>query len=350
MEKVIPIKDGISGFYEQVKELADPWEILTVADAFKERPPLKYIIDDLFLLPSLNIVYGSPGGFKSMVMLDALAHVVKGTPWLNREVMQAPALWIDIDNGKRRTHGRVEAVARQLDLSPDAPLYYVSMPNPSFNAGDQASIDALVKRITARNVKFVVIDNLSVIHPGVSENDDAMAPVMNKLRYLVDNNDCSINIIHHQRKSKDGKTENHGESVRGHSSIVASSDITLLVQRDGKNNIIEMCSNKTRDVDVYSFGAEFHYEWKPGTKELLTFHFTTTETKEDLATMELDEQIRKIVTDSPYISQNKLAIKLNELFNQPVNNSKRRILYLEGQKKLLFTNGPKRSKLYYIEK
>lgn len=350
MEKVIPIKDGISNIEEQIKELSDPWEIFTPADAFKERPPLQYIIEGLFTLPSLNVIYGSPGTLKSMVMLDALAHIVKGTPWLNRAVIKSPALWIDFDNGRRRTHERVEAVSRQLNIGPDDPLYYVSMPSPLLDAGDQESIDALINRIISMEIKFLMIDNLSVIHPGVQENDPGMALVMNKLRYLAEQTGCCVNLIHHQRKSKDGKKESHGESLRGHSSIESSIDYAFLIHREENSDTIEIRSTKTRDVDVYPFGAELHYEHKEGTVELSTFCFTPADTQEDEANRQLDSDIFKVVSDHAGISQNKLANELNELFKQPLNKSKKRILYLEGQKKLLVIRGPNRSKLYSIDK
>jgi hypothetical protein len=66
-----------------------------------------------------------------------------GTPWLvplnpatgvAREVIQAPVLWVDFDNGPRRTDERVAAVGRAYQLPPTTPFHYVSMPSPWLDA------------------------------------------------------------------------------------------------------------------------------------------------------------------------------------------------------------------------
>lgn len=46
------------------------WKIYSRIDARRLREPTTYIVDKFIESGSLNIVYGNPGGFKSMVMLD----------------------------------------------------------------------------------------------------------------------------------------------------------------------------------------------------------------------------------------------------------------------------------------
>ena len=123
-------------------------------------------------MPSLSVVYGASGSLKSMLLADAMANVVKGRSWLGREVIKAPALWVDFDNGKRRTHERMEAIARHLDLPEDAPFYYVSMPHPPLDAGNQDSIAELQNRIESKGIKLLIIDNLKLISPNQDENSD----------------------------------------------------------------------------------------------------------------------------------------------------------------------------------
>jgi AAA domain len=58
------------------------WPVHTLADAYRPRPPLRYVVDGLFPLPSLSIVYGAPGTLKSLLLADMGVCVAAGLPWL----------------------------------------------------------------------------------------------------------------------------------------------------------------------------------------------------------------------------------------------------------------------------
>src|SRR5687767_975508 len=142
----IDFEHGLNGAYhigpddaemeERAQRLVGKWKLRTLADAYAQRPPLEYLIDGLLPCPALSIVYGGPGSLKSMLLADLMVAIVAGERWLeplpasDREpgvtfrTLQAPALWIDFDNGIRRTDERIEAFARARQLAPDAPLYY----------------------------------------------------------------------------------------------------------------------------------------------------------------------------------------------------------------------------------
>ena len=255
-------------FEQQVRNaVPDPWEgqIFTLSDAFKPREPLKYLIDGLLPEGSLSIVFGAPASFKSLVLGDAVVHVAVGHSWLGRSVIQSPVLWVDLDNGKRRTHGRFEALARELGISEEPNFHYVSMPTPFFNAGNSKDVTDLEQRIRLMNIKLVVIDNLGIISSGVDENSDQMITIMGNLRCLAEKTGAAIVIIHHQRKYT-GKGR-AGETLRGHSLIAAAIDLALLVTREEGSDTLRIKSTKDRDVEVLPIAADFTFEHKIGTKE-----------------------------------------------------------------------------------
>jgi hypothetical protein len=118
---------------------SDPWTLFTLADAHQPRPPLIYVVDGLFPLPSLSIVYGGPGTIKSLLLADLAVCVAAGLPWLPplphalgraKRTHQGGVLWCDFDKEPRTTHERLEALGRARDFVPDIPLSYVSMPSP----------------------------------------------------------------------------------------------------------------------------------------------------------------------------------------------------------------------------
>lgn len=264
------------------------WKLRGLADAYADRPPLLYLVDGLLPCPSLSIVYGGPGSLKSMLLADLAIAIAAGGRWLeplpnsDREpgvtfqTLQAPVLWVDFDNGEGATDGRMEAFARARQLAPDAPLHYVSMPQPWLDASKTSMARELAELVDERKAKFVVLDNLGLISGSTDENSGQMSQVMGNLRWLCEETKSAVTAVHHQRKSGGSadKGIRKGETLRGHSSIEASLDLALLVERKEGEDSIAIIATKVRGfIEQGIFGAHFTYEHKPSTKELAMARF-----------------------------------------------------------------------------
>ncbi len=259
---------------------APDWTLYTLTDAFAPRKRVDYAVEGLFSLPSVSIVYGAPGTLKSFLLLDMALCVAAGLPWLESlpdsdaptafKTIPLPGLWLDFDNGKRRTHERVEALSRARDLDAEATaFYYASMPSPWLQASNAASMDGLILLCKERNIGLVVVDNLRAVSGDMEENASEMSNVMLNFRRLAEETGAAVVIIHHQRKGS-GDKERPGDALRGHSSIEQAIDLALQILRDGDSERISIRSTKTRDVVVLPFGAEFSCTHKDGTNELET--------------------------------------------------------------------------------
>jgi hypothetical protein len=297
--------------FDQTPIRTDPWEIFTLADALGPHPDLVWAVHGVFSLPSLSIVYAAPGALKSFLLADMSVCTTLGVPWLSgvgvEDVMsfatvQIPTMWLDFDNGTRRTHNRFAALARAYNAPADAPLYYVSMPNPTLDASSTEAMGALAERIISRGVKLCIIDNLGLISGATDENSGNMIAVMAGLRWLAEFTGAAIVVIHHQRKSAPmGKGGREGETLRGHSSIEASLDLSLLVMREDATNNLIVKPTKTRDVEVSPFGAMFTYSHREGTNELDTARFfgMPIVSHADKAAAELRSKVILALQDGP---------------------------------------------------
>lgn len=308
----------------------DGWAIETAADALAPQPPLEYLIDQLLPAPCLAIVYGGPGSLKSMLMADMCVCVAAGVPWLDQlstdmvqpgvtlTTTQAPVLWIDFDNGRRRTRQRIGALLRARNLGPDTPMHHVSMPVPHLDASRDVHVDALAARIRAGGYRLVVVDNLGLITGDVEENSAAMANVMGHLRRLVEETSCALILIHHQRKSGSNGDSNgirKGETLRGHSSIEAALDLALLVERKAGEDVISILPTKVRDFLGWNIiGARFTYEHAEASRDLWTARFFSeaTMSKEDAAAQALDRTIIDIARSTPGILQKALLAEAQD--------------------------------------
>lgn len=242
-----------------------PWRNL--ADAYKPKDRRRWLVKGLLPIPSLSIIYGTPGGLKTMLAQDLGICVAGDKPWLAPlpddaktkpfKVHVSRVLWVDMDNGLSRIERRFAAIGKTHGLSDDAPLGYVSFPSPPFFANNQEAIERLLHAIRGTDAKLVVIDNLGTISGGADENSSQMVSVMAGLRRLAEEGNCAIVVIHHKSK---GTRERMGDSLRGHSSIEAAVDLALLVERDGEGETVTIKSTKTRDVPVDAFTALWTYE------------------------------------------------------------------------------------------
>ena len=242
----------------------DPWKIFTLRDAFQPRPPLTWLVDRILPTGSLSIWYGAPGTLKSMILADLSVCVAGGLRWLTNtqgaggyRTEQSPVLWLDFDNGARRTHERFHALAHAHGLPDNAPLYYVSMPEPQLDAGDTELMGQLAARILSRGVSLVVIDNLGVVSGSADENTAEMQKPMGGLRWLSEATGAAVAVLHHQRKSN-GFNSRSGDTLRGHGSIEAKIDLGVLVARDGFN--ITLTPTKVRGIDFKPFSATFGHD------------------------------------------------------------------------------------------
>ena len=290
----------------------DPWPAYSMADAYTDRPPIEYIAGRLFEKPSLNIVYGAPSTLKSFFLADLLVCVAGGVDWLppapwqenannGYKTKQAPAIWIDFDNGKKRTLDRFKALGKARSLPADIPAILYTMPNPWLVSTDRASIGMLSLRIKAAGAEFVCIDNLGAVLGNAEENAAEMARVMSNYRQIAEDTGAAITIIHHQRKGN-GLGGRAGDSLRGHSSIEAALDLALMVEREPYAEAVSLTATKTRGDDILPFRAQFTYEHNDR-GELATAQFFGLGTDDNLSDSAIAE-VRRLSDDA--LSQKEL--------------------------------------------
>ena len=285
---------------EKGKASGASWRILSLVDAYAVEEPLIQVVEGVIVRPSVSIVYGAPGVLKSFLVADMAMCVAGGLPWLptgpssNTEAKatsRVPALWLDFDNGRRRTAERVRALCTGHGLQPDTtPFHFVSMPSPWLDAASTDSVAMLRGVLRAHDIKLCVVDNLGAVCLGADENSIEMIGVMTHVRQLAEATESAIVLIHHQRKSTQFAART-GESLRGHSSIEAAIDLALLCERKEGSPQVAVRSTKSRDVDVAPFGALFRYEHKEGSNELAKAQFYGTPVEDTVS----DQAVRNAV-------------------------------------------------------
>lgn len=186
------------------------------------------------------------------------------------------------------------------------------MPRPWLDLTKSSMVEGLRKHLLRLGAKLLIIDNLGLVIGDADENSGEMAQVMGNLRWLCEQAECAVIIVHHQRKSNGGADNGvrKGDSLRGHSSIEASLDLALLVERRDGEDDITVYPTKVRGYRAFEFfGATFTYQHKEGTRDLQSVRFFSKQilTKAEREENELKAAILTEIMAKPGIEQKALV-------------------------------------------
>ena len=356
-----PAPELLEGFLDEVRSSFEEharaeWETYTAADALAEREPRQYVIEGLLRLPSVSILYGAPGGLKTMLLVDAALAVASGQPWLEplpgkdedtaRQTTQAPVLWCDFDNGGLEMHERIGAGLRARGLGPDTPIHYVCFPSPWLDMSTWGGARLLLRRIKSLDARLVIVDNLIAVSGGVDENSAEMGNVMSHFRRVAEVTGAAIVPVHHDRKETGFGRK--GDALRGHSSINGAVDLALKIEREGMSDQLSIEATKTRGVEVWPFGAIYTYEHQRGSTNLHAMRFWGTEETSSKSNAAIRRAILETVKATPDLNKGDVTDRVAGLKSVGSNRVRSQIAYLEGDGKLVVTDGPRNAKLYRL--
>ena len=195
------------------------------ADVLKGVGCIEYIVDPLLPKGALILLVGRPGEGKSFLTLDFCLKIAKGALILESfDSQKCNVLLADFENSlsllKERAAFITEEIPENLFLLTDA-IYL----------DEKANVATLEKIIIENNISLVVFDNLSCMFKNTKENDNLQVyRLLKRLRDICRKHNVTAIIIHHTRKMQPF-TASLLDEVRGSSSIVALSDVVLLLEK-----------------------------------------------------------------------------------------------------------------------
>lgn len=186
----------------------------------------------------------APGGLgkSSLKVVEALS-MCSGRALLSKEVHGGPLnVWLyNLEDPDEETERRLHAAMQWFDLAPSdlgGGLYVNSGRSQPLvlaeETHDGARIlapvaDALIAEIQARKIDVLIIDPFVSSHR-VSENDNrAIDMVAKEWSRIADVCNCSINLVHHVRKTNG--TEVTAESSRGAVSLIGAARSVVVYNR-----------------------------------------------------------------------------------------------------------------------
>ena len=166
-------------------------------------PPLQYAVD-LMIPEGLTIVAGRGKSMKSWTFLKMAFHVVNGIPFMKHKVDKGDALYIALEDGKRRIKDRIRKLRFENLVKP-----FIKNECPYLGQGLEESLKLWIERAT--NPKLIVIDTLARVKPPSKYKSGTLydhdSELLRDLQNLATQNQVSIVVITHLNKSKNHEYE-----------------------------------------------------------------------------------------------------------------------------------------------
>jgi hypothetical protein len=226
---------------ERPKLLLEPWEAIDFdlnADEF--------LVEGILPSQGLATLYGPPKSYKSFVGVDMALAVAQGVPWGAREVKQGPVVYV-AGEGVAGLRKRVKGFRMHHGIEgQEVPFFLVSARlNLGAAAGDTADLVTAVRGVHgAQRPALIVIDTLSRMLAGQSENAEGMFNFVNNAEALSDELGCAVLAVHHEGKNSEA-------GMRGSSNLLGAVVAAIRVRRTAdRQAVLTVEAAKDGDDDV----------------------------------------------------------------------------------------------------
>ena len=223
-------------------------------------PPLKYAVRPI-LPEGLVLIAGRPKAMKSWTMLHLCYCVENGIKFLNHDVVQGNALYLSLEDSKRRLKDRIFKLGHFN--SKRVPECDVEAPYLGF--GLEEDIQRWIDEST--DPRLIVIDTLARVKPRTKKSSGTAYDLDNELlrnvQKLAISNGVCIVLISHLSKSE---TEYSFDRITGSAGLQGMTDAFWLMDRGDTENAKASITGRGRDIVDFSYEVKWNdqtykYEW-----------------------------------------------------------------------------------------
>ncbi len=302
--------------YQQIREKKE-YKILTVKEILEtDYGEQSWLVEGIIPLNGITIIAGAPGNFKSWITQDIARCVSLGTDFLGHfKVIKGSVLVIDSESYMRLVQKRFKSIGGG---DSESIYYHVTT---DWQIQNQTDVDFVLKVIREKNIKLVIFDSLVRIHSG-NENDAVeMSKVFKKFKYIAEQGNVTIFIVHHNRK-ENPNYKTSMESMRGSIDISAANDSQLMIKKVPDENRLVITQTKLKEAEkLKPFSVTFE---KDG-EDIKSFVYEGNFDSSKNARLEIREAILEIFNESekPEITRPEIldVLKVEGYHNPMIDNT-----------------------------
>lgn len=211
----------------------------------KEFKATRWIVEKLIPADGVTAISGSPGVFKTWIVLHLAIAVAQGLPLFGEfQTSKTGVLIVDEENGERIIRDRAVLLGG-LQAEPTLPVFIKSYQSFQLN---EKSIAELIDFAKEHGLGIIVFDSLVRIHSQDENDARQMSQVFTLLKELT-RRGISVVLIHHNRKPGINKSS-AAHNMRGSSDILAAVHSHLAVERkEEEHKLLTIKQTKLRQAE-----------------------------------------------------------------------------------------------------
>ena len=233
------------------------------------RPP-RWLVDSILTQGSVGFIGGQPKSFKSWFGLDLAISVATGTNFLNyfRVVRKGPVLYIQEEDGAITIKDRSAKIWRgksadTIEMNRGEVFWLPGSPETTFDPeigamiqegvtisdpGWQEWLDyTLEQGFEGQPYALCVIDTFMMVAGDVEENRSQLmtSKVFRPMKTIMRKHECTLQIVHHMRKSDPNSTQRAGQLMLGSVAGHAWTEDSMYLKRTATGDIALDYESKT---------------------------------------------------------------------------------------------------------
>lgn len=205
-------------------------------DSYK-LPEVDWLVDKLIPNKAVGVWTGKRGTFKTFLTLTMAVNASQGTSFLGQyKTRKCKVLYLDKENGTSIMKTRSKMIINGMDIKENVDIGYICF--SQLKIDKNTDIWAIEDVIKQNDIGLLIIDTYRRAI-SFDENDagNVSKLFVDVLRPIVEKNNCSIVLIHHDKKGNGEGDEM--DLIRGSSDLANYCDFILKNDRKGKSLILK---------------------------------------------------------------------------------------------------------------
>lgn len=184
----------------------------------RQRPPKKWIVDNLIGVRDSGMIYGPPGLGKTFIVIDMIACMCSGKTFANFFSIEQPLnVAYFAGEGIDALPSRFESSVKYHELDDLINFDFYETPPQLFNDETTETMQQFIQEHKANSEKkynIIFIDTLHSATVGAEENSAKdMGKVLSMCKFASKELSCSVILVHHTNKN--ATAERGSSSLRG---------------------------------------------------------------------------------------------------------------------------------------